>query len=731
MGMDGGGGGKLPYSYAGVGHGDGKLVKSFSRVEPRKFGMGLVAGFLLVTCAYFSTAKFDAIHIAMMSPISKDAAGIGSLVSGAADTSNSKQELDLGVQDRNALSKEGSKAEVLEKDDGNTSPSGTDSGRNAPLEETFVGDSGDGGGVGASSAAANPAAVGGGRDEVPAKDDDATTAAVLPPVSSEEAGNSTQESGGEKQSHHQLTISSQDKCVLFFCCLFVSLFWGRGGNAGFTNELTDCSWSSGVLEDEELQVQDEIAKPSSKKSNGSAAAVPTSSGNGSSASVVHSDPAVLPAPVQQIPPTTKEVKAVADQQIPAVPEVKQADSATPAREWKPLCDLTSNRRIDWCELDGDVRVLGANASVTLVAPPGADERTFREESWRIKPYPRKADPNAMHKIRVLTVQSVSSSEPPAAPACTERHEVPALVFSDRGYSGNYFHAYTDVILPLFLTARQYAGEVMLLVTDFQMWWIGKYLPVFKSISNYEPVDLDNDPRVRCFRHVQVGLTNHDDFSIDPRRAPNGYSMLDFTKFMRTTYGLPRDVAWPAVTAGAATNATASSSKPRLLLIARARTRRFVNTEEIVRGAEKVGFEVVVSEGEHEVAPFAELANTCDAIMGVHGAGLTNMVFLPTGGVVIQVVPLGGLEFVASYFRGPSRDMGHRYLEYRITPEESTLIDQFPRDHVIFTDPEGVKSKGWDSLKGAYLDKQDVRLNMKRFRPTLKKAISHLRKAKAN
>lgn len=66
MGMDGcGGGGKLPYSYTGVGHSDGKLVKSFSRVEPRKFGMGLVAGFLLVTCAYFSTAKFDAIHIAM------------------------------------------------------------------------------------------------------------------------------------------------------------------------------------------------------------------------------------------------------------------------------------------------------------------------------------------------------------------------------------------------------------------------------------------------------------------------------------------------------------------------------------------------------------------------------------------------------------------------------------------------------------------------------------------
>ena len=74
----------------------------------------------------------------------------------------------------------------------------SDSGRDAPLEDTrrdeaSVGGSGDAGGVDASpAAAANPA--GGG--EVPAKDDDAT-AAVLPPVSLEEAANGTQESGGE------------------------------------------------------------------------------------------------------------------------------------------------------------------------------------------------------------------------------------------------------------------------------------------------------------------------------------------------------------------------------------------------------------------------------------------------------------------------------------------------------------------------------------------------------
>ncbi|KAL6848282.1 hypothetical protein ACP4OV_022410 [Aristida adscensionis] len=660
MGMDGGG--KLPYSYGAIGgggggHHDGKLVKSFSRVEPRKFGLGLVAGFLLVTCAYFSTAKFDAIHIAMISPISKDAAGMGSLAAAAA--AGSEQQPDLGAQDSDALLKEGSKAEVLEKDDGKISSSGPDSGHNASPEdkrkdETF-----------ASAAASNPAAVDG-KDGVPPKDDDADVGgALLPPVSSEESGNSTQES---------------------------------------------------AMEDRELEVQDAIAN-ANKKSGGLSAT------NGSSSPVVPSDPATLPAPVQQIPAAT-EIKAPAEPRIPPVPQVNQAGSAAPVpvpvREWRPLCDLTSNRRIDWCELDGDVRVVGANASVTLVAPPGADERSFREETWSIKPYPRKADPNAMRNVRAVTVRSVAAAGGETPPACTHQHEVPALLFSDRGYTGNYFHAYTDVILPLFLTARQYGGEVLLLVADFQMWWLGKFLPVFKALSNYEPVDVYSDPRVHCFRHLQVGLTSHDDFSIDPRRAPNHYSMLDFTAFMRATYGLPRAAAVPA-----------AGARPRLLVIARARTRRFVNTEELVRGAERVGFEVVVSEGQHEVAPFAELANGCDAVVGVHGAGLTNMVFLPTGGVVIQVVPLGGLEFVAGYFRSPSRDMGLRYLEYRITPEESTLIDQYPRDHPVFTDPDGVKSKGWDSLKEAYLDKQDVRLDMRRFRPTLKKAIGHIRaKARA-
>ncbi|KAK1661160.1 hypothetical protein QYE76_049319 [Lolium multiflorum] len=634
------GGGKLGYGGHHHHHHDtAKLLKAVSRnVEPRNFGIGLVAGFLIVTCAYFSTAKFDAIHIALVSPDARNvAAGIGTPVS-AAQASSQRLGPDLGAPDlEDALSKQGSRAEVLDQDDdtaGKILPSPeTDSGQSASLGNTR-------------------------KDDTFAREGDAPSggaaAALLPPLSSEEPANRTQEQGG--------------------------------------------------LEDEELQVRDAIANSTKKSSNGS------------SPSVVPSDPATLP--VQQIPPAQQQETEVPPvQQIPLIPQPNhtgpEQSASAPPREWKPLCDLASNRRIDWCELDGDVRVHGAQGTVTLVGAAKAEE-------WRVKPYPRKVDSNAMRFVREITVRSTTDAGTIGEQECAERRDVPALLFSDRGYVGNYFHAYTDVILPLFLTAKQYGGEVLFLVSDFQMWWLGKFMPIFKSLSNYDLVDLAADNGTRCFRHVQIGLTCHSDFSIDPRRAPNGYSMVDFTKFMRTTYNLPRGLAIPA-------NA---NTRPRLLIIARARTRRFVNADEIVRAAKKVGFEVVVSEGTHEIAPFAEEANSCDAMLGVHGAGLTNMVFLPTRGVVIQVVPLGGLEFVAGYFRSPSRDMGLQYFEYRIARNESTLTDQYPPDHPIFTDPDGVKSKGWDSLKEAYLDKQDVRLDMRRFRPVLKKAIAHIRANKA-
>nr|GLL47539.1 uncharacterized protein LOC109163084 [Ipomoea trifida] len=36
--------------------------------------------------------------------------------------------------------------------------------------------------------------------------------------------------------------------------------------------------------------------------------------------------------------------------------------------------------------------------------------------------------------------------------CTRNHNVPAVVFSTAGYSGNLFHDFSDLLIPLYLTS---------------------------------------------------------------------------------------------------------------------------------------------------------------------------------------------------------------------------------------------------------------------------------------
>ncbi|XP_044351329.1 uncharacterized protein [Triticum aestivum] len=80
-------------------------LEAFSRtVELCNFGIGLVAGFLLVTCAYFSNTKFDAIHIGPLIGPSENQ------IASPVGTDGSKRQLDLGVSGQDTtLSMEGAR----------------------------------------------------------------------------------------------------------------------------------------------------------------------------------------------------------------------------------------------------------------------------------------------------------------------------------------------------------------------------------------------------------------------------------------------------------------------------------------------------------------------------------------------------------------------------------------------------------------------------------------------
>lgn len=106
--------------------------------------------------------------------------------------------------------------------------------------------------------------------------------------------------------------------------------------------------------------------------------------------------------------------------------------------------------------------------------------------------------------------------------------------------------------------------------------------------------------------------------------------------------------------------------------------------------------------------FAQLVNSCSVMVGVLGAGLTNMVFLPRDAVVVQIVPFA-LEWDAKtcYGKEPSSRFGLKYLEYQVKLEESSIYKQYSMDDPVIADPESVKRRGYHAFKTVYLDGQNV------------------------
>ncbi|KAJ3694369.1 hypothetical protein LUZ60_009849 [Juncus effusus] len=229
---------------------------------------------------------------------------------------------------------------------------------------------------------------------------------------------------------------------------------------------------------------------------------------------------------------------------------------------------------------------------------------------------------------------------------------------------------------------------------------------------------DKEEKVHCYPHVIVGSYRHNDLTIDPSRSPNNYSMIDFGLFVRKAFSLKRDHLMKY--------RGKSKKKPRLFIIVRKRIRQFRNINSIVSMAKKLGFEVISGDVPYDVNEAAHFINSFDVIMGVHGSGLTNLIFLPTNAIVIQIVPYGNIEWMAHYdFGAPSIDMKLNYLQYSINVQESTLTEIYPKDHPVLTDVNSIREESWDKYWGIYFDKQDVKLNVTRFRPTLVKALELL------
>ncbi|VAH71141.1 unnamed protein product [Triticum turgidum subsp. durum] len=419
--------------------------------------------------------------------------------------------------------------------------------------------------------------------------------------------------------------------------------------------------------------------------------------------------------LQAEPATTEQ------QQLPTPGRLETAEPERAARDQPqqplpPLCDF-SDRRSDVCDFTGDIR-MEANASSFVVVVDAATAA----QSHKVRPYPRKGDQTCMGRVPEITVRTASSSSTPPPPQCTRTHSVPAVTFSIGGYTGNIFHDFSDVLVPLYNTVHRYRGDVQLVMATVVPWWLVKYDKLLRELSRHAPLDLAAAAakgETHCFRHAVVSLRAHRELIIERDRSPDGLATPDFTRFIRRALSLPRDAPTRL--------ADGTGRKPRLLIIARHRTRILLNLGDMMRVAEEAGFEAVVSESDvgDSISRVGAEINSADVLLGVHGAGLTNMMFLAPGATMVQVVPWGGLQWIARMDYGdPAEAMGLRYVQYEIGVEESSLKDRYPRGHKIFTDPTSLHKKGFGFMRRTLMDGQNITLDLGRFRGVLHQALGN-------
>ncbi|XP_027902026.1 beta-1,2-xylosyltransferase XYXT1 [Vigna unguiculata] len=420
-----------------------------------------------------------------------------------------------------------------------------------------------------------------------------------------------------------------------------------------------------------------------------------------------------------------------------------------------ICCDRSGFRSDVCVMKGDVRTHSASSSILLYSPRSSDNVSVEEELQheKIKPYTRKWETSVMNTIDELNLISKKVN---GAGGCDVQHDVPAVFFSNGGYTGNVYHEFNDGIIPLFITSQHFKKRVVFVILEYHSWWIMKYGDILSRLSDFPPIDFRGDNRTHCFPEAIVGLRIHDELTVDSALMRDNKSIVDFRNLLDQAYwprirGLIQKEERKAQEKLREQQASLSQSsetyeyidqqvqenpmkKPKLVILSRSGSRAITNENLLVKMAKEIGFMVKVLKPDSttEMAKIYRTLNASDVMIGVHGAAMTHFMFLRPGSVFIQVVPLGTTWAAETYYGEPAKKLGLKYIGYEIHPRESTLYEKYDKNDPILRDPTSINKKGWEYTKKIYLDSQNVILDLGRFRKRLHRAYEYtLSKSKPN
>lgn len=427
-----------------------------------------------------------------------------------------------------------------------------------------------------------------------------------------------------------------------------------------------------------------------------------------------------------------------------------------------ICCDRSGYRSDICVMKGDIRTHsssssiflynsishGNNVSRTIEARKGEDEEDQVLQHEKIKPYTRKWETSVMDTIDELNLISKKVNSP-SVRGCDVQHDVPAVFFSNGGYTGNVYHEFNDGIIPLYITSQHFNKKVVFVILEYHEWWITKYGDILSHLSDFPPINFSNDNRTHCFPEAIVGLKIHDELAVDSALMEGNKSIVYFRNLLDEAYsprikGLIQDEEREAqeklrqqqqqqISLSPSSDSETSQglqeiarTKPKLVIVSRSGSRAITNENLLVKMAEEIGFKVNVLKPQKttELAKIYRVLNESDVMIGVHGAAMTHFMFMKPKSVFIQVVPLGTNWAADTYYGEPARKLGLKYIGYEIHPKESSLYERYDKSDPILRDPESINKKGWEYTKKIYLDSQNVKLDLRRFRKRLHRAYEY-------
>lgn len=418
-----------------------------------------------------------------------------------------------------------------------------------------------------------------------------------------------------------------------------------------------------------------------------------------------------------------------------------------------ICCDRSGYRSDVCVMKGDIRTHSASSSVFLYNSRSTNDNVSRNveeelQHEKIKPYTRKWETSVMDTIDELNLVSKKVNLGSVG-GCDVQHDVPAVFFSNGGYTGNVYHEFNDGLIPLYITSQHFKKKVVFVILEYHNWWIMKYGDILSRLSDFPPIDFRGDNRTHCFPESIVGLRIHDELAVDSALMKGTKGIVDFRNLLDEAYwprirGLIKDEerkAQEKLREQVSLSPSSESSqvvyieqqvqenplnKPKLVILSRSGSRAITNENLLVKMAKEIGFLVQVLKPDRtsELAKIYRTLNASDVMIGVHGAAMTHFLFLRPGSVFIQVVPLGTTWAAETYYGEPAKKLGLKYIGYEIHPRESTLFEKYDKNDPILRDPESINKKGWEYTKKIYLDSQNVMLDLRRFKKRLLRAYEH-------